>query len=176
MNRELRYGTEIVPIYPTGGRTDNRGEFRGPIALDVWCINNSGGNLSSSRTNGCDVVQLDLTAFTEGPALSIKKPPATAGLPILGVVVEGQGDGTNVANGAKCRVRINGIHEFVKVDGTTPVAAGDYLATHTATAGALQKFATGNYAVAQSLDARSAASIGPQRAMIFNNLGFGTGF
>lgn len=137
-------------------RGDNRGRL-GPASIDMWAMNRSGGALAGAVA-GSVLVALKTDEIVVGDYPPFTTPAAAVGQPlVLGVI---HWDAGSVADNAGCWVRIFGHHPYAKVDGTTDVAVGNWLTTHSATAGALEKTTTATELRAIALAARSTNSIG----------------
>lgn len=128
-----------------------------PMAIDLLCLNASGGTLAGgSGTGGCDWIVGTGSGYDARGIFRVKK-AAVNSAPALGVVH--WTEPTSIANGATFWARIYGPHDYAKVDGTTDVAIDDMLGC-VANAGAVDKTTDPRYAAGLALAARTDNSIG----------------
>lgn len=105
---------------PHGIVPHERSEY-GPFAVDILCRNTSGGNLTGSRTDGCDWVMFDWANQAAGKAPPVVKAPAGSTGVAMGCVHwdEGvKGDDTHLW------VRIFGQHDYALIYGDASLAIG----------------------------------------------------
>lgn len=98
-------------------------------AVDLYCINKSGGALAGVAA-GCDWVDFDVTQFVRGEIPAIVAAPVSA--MAIGCVHWQEG---SVANNKGCWVRIFGWHPYAKVLGHASLTAGYPLVIDASTAG-----------------------------------------
>lgn len=165
-----RYGASVRTIRT--GQQVHDGQRFAPYAVDVFCRNTSGGNLTGAPA-GSDWVEIDWANYVDGLPFPIKKLTASgsaANNACLGIVHWQAG---TVADAARCWVRVFGEHPYAKVEGTTDVAVGDSLTPDT-TAGQAIKAAAApedNHVIGQALAAQAADSVVATRVFLSNPSG-----
>jgi hypothetical protein len=123
-------GFVINRIYHGGGGP-YKGARTAPFAVDIEAIVGTGGTTrwSGATDLGCPFVVIDWANTVEGelPTVLPVEYDVAIQQALIGVITDNHDD---LDAGAKCTVRIWGVHDKAAVEGTNNVAIGDRLQAH----------------------------------------------
>lgn len=162
--------------YPGGGTVQRDQQNVLPSAVDLWCVNASGGNLTGAIA-GCDVVTINTSTVNPGEPPKIVKADSdlSMGFAVVGVICEDQG---TVANGKGCWVRVFGYHDYANVHGGSAIAAENGLMAGdggSSKSGMFVKGTTTALLAAQAREAYSTGSVAAKKVFLFDRFGFSGG-